>query len=402
MRPLIINRHSLRWTLGEHGRYVPTQPDHRALLTRTFGGGLEGYRSADFPDVTICDMTRKGHLERVAKWLIESRQLTHVVALHEKDMILAATLRERYALPGMTVDETLPFRDKVHMKDGLVAAGYKNVPAYLPVTTAPAHPLPWSGRTVVKSRWGLGASEVRVVDDPADIAAAIEELHADPATLEVEQFVDGAMYHCDSVVYDGEVLFVSVGEYLQPPGKFASERYQGSVIVGTGPARDLLVEHNAKVLRALGLEAAVTHAEFFLTPAGEVVFCEVAARPGGGGLSEIIRFTYGVDIVESAVHLQLGLTPNLARAPGRDGGSDVYGVLGIFQHVLVEDLRDFLTRQVAGIMSYDFMRPEVPGRVRHATDYGHKLILRASSRAEFDERLTQILTLLDDRCSERS
>jgi hypothetical protein len=401
MRPLIINRHALSWTVGEHGRYVPTQPEHRTLLTRTFGGGLEGYSKAAFPDVTICDMTRKGHVERVAQWLIESRRLTHIVALHEKDMILAATLRERYELPGMTAAETLPFRDKLLMKDDLVAAGYKNVPAYLPLTSAAVRSLPWTGRTVVKSRWGLGASEVRVVDDVTGIAAAIKDLQADPSTLEVEQFIDGTMYHCDSVISDGEIHFVAVSEYLQPPGRFALERYQGSVILGDGPTRNLLAEHNAAVLRGLGIKAGVTHAEYFITPKGDVVFCEIAARPGGGGISDIVHLAYGVNIVESAVHLQLGLTPSLPQVPDSDACSDVFGVVGIFQHVLVEDLSSVLMSQVAGIVSYNFMRPEVPGRVRHATDYGHKLILQASSRAEFDERLTRILSLLEDRCSER-
>ncbi len=324
MRPLIINRHTLSWTVGEHGRYLPTPPESRALLTRTFAGGLDGYRSADFPDVTICDMTRPGHLEAVASWLIESRQLTHIVALHEKEMILTAGLRERYRLPGMTVAETLPFRDKLQMKDDLVAAGYPHVPAYLPATTTAPASVTWSGRTVVKSRWGLGASEVRVVDDPAAIPDAIRDLNADPSTLEIEQFVTGTMYHCDSVVSDSEVRFASVCEYLQRPGSFAVERYQGSVVLGAGPIRTLLLEHNARVLRGLGLRAGVTHAEFFITPAGDVVFCEVAARPGGGGISDIVRLSYGVDLVENAVHLQLGCPPVLpglragrTRLPGR-------------------------------------------------------------------------------------
>ncbi len=40
-------------------------------------------------------------------------------------MVLAARIREVFGLPGMTVEQTLPFRDKELMKQVLDAAGIR-------------------------------------------------------------------------------------------------------------------------------------------------------------------------------------------------------------------------------------------------------------------------------------
>ena len=44
-------------------------------------------------------------------------------------MILAARIREAFGLPGMTVEQTVPFRDKERMKQVLDAAGHPHAVA---------------------------------------------------------------------------------------------------------------------------------------------------------------------------------------------------------------------------------------------------------------------------------
>ncbi|MDX1578910.1 MAG: hypothetical protein R3266_10510, partial [Gemmatimonadota bacterium] len=52
-------------------------------------------------------------------------RIDRVECLWEPHMILAARLRETLDLPGMTVEQTLPFRDKEIMKDVLDRAGIR-------------------------------------------------------------------------------------------------------------------------------------------------------------------------------------------------------------------------------------------------------------------------------------
>lgn len=384
MKTLIMNRHALTWATGERGKYVPARPDERFLITRTFGDGITGYDATAFPNVAVVDTYYPDRLEATARWLIEAYRISRVVAIHEKDMILAAELRESYGLPGMDVESTLRFRDKVLMKDVLAAKGYDALPRYRALgyqETVAA--VPWAGRTVVKSRWGVGASEVRVARDLAEANRAARELERGPDQLEIEEFVDGKMYHCDSVVIDGGVAFTAVSEYIAQPGHFGEGKVAGSVLLLAGPLREELLAENTRVLELLGMGSGVTHVEFFRRPSGELVFCEAAARPGGGGINDIIAEAYRVDIIRAAVELQAGVTPDLSGCV--DQPERVVGVIGVYHSAGGDDHPVAgLKERFPGVRSYTFAHQEMPGRVRHCTDYAHKIVLAAPDRARFD------------------
>ena len=51
-------------------------------------------------------------------------RIDQVECLWEPYMVLAARIRETFGLPGMTVAQTMPFRDKERMKQALDAAGH--------------------------------------------------------------------------------------------------------------------------------------------------------------------------------------------------------------------------------------------------------------------------------------
>src|SRR5688572_26190841 len=57
-------------------------------------------------------------------WL-RGRTLDRIECLWEPGMLLAAELREALGVPGMSVAQTVPFRDKERMKQALDAAGIR-------------------------------------------------------------------------------------------------------------------------------------------------------------------------------------------------------------------------------------------------------------------------------------
>jgi biotin carboxylase len=60
--------------------------------------------------------------------------IDQVECLWEPYMLLAARIRETFGLPGMTVEQTVPFRDKERMKQVLDAAGVRT-PWHVSATT---------------------------------------------------------------------------------------------------------------------------------------------------------------------------------------------------------------------------------------------------------------------------
>src|SRR5262249_44274441 len=63
-------------------------------------------------------------IARVHAWL-RGRSIDRVLANWEPLVVVAARLRERFGLPGMSVDAVRGFRDKQLMKDRVAAAGLR-------------------------------------------------------------------------------------------------------------------------------------------------------------------------------------------------------------------------------------------------------------------------------------
>jgi hypothetical protein len=381
---LLVQRNELRSqqtamaALADAGQRV-------AVLTHALA--MDGFDASTFGDVTICNLNNTDRINRIADWLIQSRRLTRVVALQEWMIGFAADVRQRWNMPGMQPQVAARFRDKVLMKS-LVANAGVIVPRYQAVTTeADIAGFDWSsGAAVFKPRCGLGAKQVAVVHGAGEALARWAE-HGNSSGFELEEFVSGRMFHVDSVVLDHTVVFDSVGEYLTRPLEFWPGGSQSSVTLEPGPLFDRLIGATHRVISALGLVHGVTHLEVFERPDGEIVFCEVAARPGGGGVDRVVLRAYGVDLVLAAVLAECGL-PNqqLAKAAWRDAG--VWGLIGMYPLPGRERTPD--RSQLADLGVVEFKHSPhagyAGGAPAHATDFSDTLIVHAPSREAFMDR----------------
>jgi hypothetical protein len=71
------------------------------------------------------DLTDEGAVLAALRGLAQHTSIDQVECLWEPYMLLAARIREAFGLPGMTVEQTVPFRDKEQMKRELDAAGIR-------------------------------------------------------------------------------------------------------------------------------------------------------------------------------------------------------------------------------------------------------------------------------------
>jgi biotin carboxylase len=239
-------------------------------------------------------------VERVHAWM-RGREVDRVLANWEVMVLSAARLRERFGVPGMSVDAVRGFRDKQLMKERVAAAGLR-VPKAIRVRTATdaragaaelGYPL------VLKPISGAGSADTYRVADDRELEAALGRMqHVEEASL--EEFIEGEELTFDTVCIAGKPAFANVAQYLPKPLIARSNEWISPVIV---TVRDLAQPALAGglalgegVLAALGMGDGFTHMEWFRTPRGEVVFGEIGCRPGGAHLVDQMNYTCDIDL----------------------------------------------------------------------------------------------------------
>lgn len=250
-------------------------------------------------------------------FLARNRKIDRVVALEEFDVVTAALMREHLCLPGLSSSGAKVFRDKLSMAVHSQRAGI-NVPDFVPLVNVEEVdefmqrvPGPW----VIKPRSDVSAIGISKVNEPDEVRRAIHEMNERENLRErasyyvLARFIPGEVFHVDSVVNDGKVLFAGTNQYGRPPMQVA---HQGGSYIsrtlerGSADERTLL-SINKKLVRALGLERGATHAEFIKSDAdGKFYFLEIAARVGGAYISDVLEAASGVNLWREWARLEIG------------------------------------------------------------------------------------------------
>jgi hypothetical protein len=246
---------------------------------------------------------------------------TDIVALSEFDVELGADLRARLGVAGKQPAEAALVRDKVMMKAAVAAAGLR-VPAHFGYTT-PEDIRTFAAATgfplVLKPRRGADSQGIYIMRSAQDLENVLAS--ADLTDYQCEEFIDGDLYQVDGLVARGVLRTVRSWHCLVSCLEFKEGTPFGSVANDDPAFEARIVAFTRQVLAALRLTDDVFHLEVFrVRDTNELVFLELGARPGGGQVRFIWEEVYGVDLVEAAVHVQLGIDREYPRA---DVGGDV-------------------------------------------------------------------------------
>ena len=282
------------------------------LLTREKLLGAEWARDSLDDLIAIPGKTSVQSYLAAATYVARQRHVVRVVALEEYDIVTAAHIREHLCVPGMGTTLARSFQDKLAMrcKANEVAI---HQPKFVPLVNyavvdefmKQASP-PW----MLKPRIGASAMGMKKLHDPEAVWRAVADLDAREPVHErsdfhlLEQFVPGDVYHVDSLVAAGKVLFASVERYGAPPFDVShSGGVPLSYFVKYGSREErALLALNKKLLKGFGFEQGVTHAEFIRPvssaqhPNEEFIFLEVAARVGGAYTADTIAAATGINL----------------------------------------------------------------------------------------------------------
>jgi ATP-grasp domain len=254
------------------------------------------------------------------------QKIDRVVALEEFDVVTAGLVREQLCLDGMTSAEARVFRDKLAMRvrareAGIAAPDFVHVLNYDELREYMARvPAPW----VMKPRSDVSAIGIKKLEDSEQVWRWIDALDARESLFErspyylLERYVAGNVFHVDSLVNRGKVVFAGVNAYGRPP---MDVTHQGGVFISRTVLRNSaderkLLRLNRKLIAALGLTHGAAHAEFIKSAAdGEFYFLEVASRVGGAYIAESLEAASGINIWREWARIEMASDPNAYQLP---------------------------------------------------------------------------------------
>jgi len=273
-------------------------------------------RDAAWPREAIEDLTtmpegltREQILNTVA-WMARGRRFDRVVALDEFDIEAAAQLREHMRIPGMGLTTSAYYRDKLAMRINARENGFQ-VPEFCRVLNYEELreymgrvPAPW----LLKPRSEASALGIRKIDEPEQLWRALDELGDRQSYFLLERFVPGEIFHVDSILSEGRVVFAVAHQYGRPPMQVMHE---GGVFTTRTVERgshdwEDLIALNARLAPSFGMTRGVTHAEYIRAHGdGRFYFLEIAARVGGAFIAELVEASTGINLWREWARLEV-------------------------------------------------------------------------------------------------
>lgn len=240
-----------------------------------------------------------------------------VIALEEFDVMTAALIREHLCLPGMSSSTAKTFRDKYRMAEAAKAAQV-DVPEFVPLINPTdvsefmeRVPAPW----IIKPRSDVSAIGIRKIEEAEQVWRAIDELNERPNLRErasyylLAQFIRGEVFHVDSLVGNGRVLFAGANRYGRPPLEVAhgGGAYVSRTVAHRSADERKLFDINRKLVKAFGLQRGAGHAEFIKSDEdGKFYFLEMASRVGGAYIAEVLEAASGLNLWREWAKTEIG------------------------------------------------------------------------------------------------
>lgn len=233
--------------------------------------------------------------------LMKSNKVDAIVALDDYDVEKATYLRENLRIDGMGQTTGRYFRDKLAMRMRAKSCGIP-IPAFCSLfndhdinTFADTISPPW----VLKPRSEASAAGIIKVFNKESLWNHINEMGNNRFKYLIEQFKPGDVYHCDSLILSGKLLFSLSSKYLATPMEIS----QGGGVFRTSNITydsedDVAIKRmNKEVLKEFGLKNGAAHTEFIKCKEdGQIYFLETSSRVGGAHIAEMVEAASNVNL----------------------------------------------------------------------------------------------------------
>jgi hypothetical protein len=236
------------------------------------------------------------HIADILPLFAEAGPFTHVIAGTEAAVYCASVARRLLSARLSNNSIALRCNDKLHMKsylrdrgipmtDFIAGEDVQHYPAVIEQLGIPV---------VVKARHESGGRAIELVETTDDIRRLAKR------TRIMERFINASEASIETFINNGEILFTSTTQY------YLKKHINVVPALPNSVPEEALLELNKRVLSALNIKWGITHMEVYMSEKG-LLFGEIALRPPGGYIMELISQSYGFSSWDALVHMELNL-----------------------------------------------------------------------------------------------
>lgn len=228
---------------------------------------------------------------------LSDRNVDYAIPLFEETVEWAGALNARFRNDPRIFDHSLLFRNKAMMKRRALLGGLNvgvfeegkdkdDVRRFFQKVNHALLKYPGGDPDPVhvKALGRAGAAGHRIIRSEDDIDYKLTDENF-PCLL--ESHLPGTEVSCEAFVYQGEVKFLNITEYVV---------FGYSMMAPPSPEieknRERIRDEVQKVVDAFDIQYGVIHPEFFISQDGTLYFGEIAYRIPGGHIFELIQKTY--------------------------------------------------------------------------------------------------------------
>ena len=275
---------------------------------------------------TVADHSMTEDYIRTVVNIAGSHPIHRIVGIDEFDVLPAAKTREHLQIEGMSNSHALRFRDKLRMRNAASEIGIP-CPAYVGVFNPDeinrfldSVPAPW----IIKPRTEVSAFGIRKCETKEQVWQVLIDLDErntwrdHPSQFLIERFVEGKVFHVDSVIADGKIVASGVSRYGTTPMNVSHHGgvFTTSIVDYKSKERKELEKLNKKLHKGFEHTKGVSHAEFLqCAETGKFYLLEIACRVGGAYIANVLEQACGLNLWREWAKLTIATEEHPYQAP---------------------------------------------------------------------------------------
>lgn len=272
-------------------------------------------------DWILADTTHHAESLRAVRRYMESsaRKIEGVLTFWEDDVLLTSKIVDRFGLIGISHAVSNGVRNKNLFRNfceenDILCPQHRTIESNKDLDFVRNN---FVFPVVIKPSYGSSSAfvvKVETVDDLQDeydyvkssLSEAVESALSSGRQIMVEEYIEGSEVDIDVLVQNGIVKFYAISDNSATREPFFIETYRLTPSNLPDSDQDDIIAMVEETLEKLGVRDGSIHFEAKLTKRGAVPI-EVNLRMGGDEMYSSVKKVWGVDLVEGAVKVALGI-----------------------------------------------------------------------------------------------